>query len=549
MREPARWGRRTVATVTVVALAVGVTLVASTTGPAPGPPTAARSNDPVVACRDLRAGAMVACLHGNDAPPPGVSLYHRPTLQELEARSSLRSPNPRLRGLAGLEQATTGQAAAEPAAVECIGNGTSGNRIQAIYARAVGATDRYSSLLPSLRQWAAEADQAVWLSAGQTGGGKRLRFVTDGDCQLDVDQVLLTALAAGDFGQMRTELQVLGYNRGDRKYLVWFDAAEGICGLGEVYGDTRPGQENHNNGGPMYARVDAPCFQYAELHEIFHNLGAVQPDAPNPSAAWHCTDEADVMCYDDDGAGPVVMANVCPPEHEALLDCGDDDYFSTDPPAGNYLASHWNTADSSFLQDDDAPRPAQLSLTGAATITYGGQADLRGRLTDEQAATGIEGEQVNLLANPAGPAEESGAGSATSGADGVVGFTPAPAATTSYRASFPGSGEHGIADSARVTVSVRPRVSARPKDSTVAYGQTITVTGAVSPNHHGQRVYLQRLVGGRWKGAASAVLTAASGYALRAKARARGRLTYRVAKSADADHASGTSRTFAVTVR
>jgi hypothetical protein len=120
----------------------------------------------------------------------------------------------------------------------------------------------------------------------------------------------------------------------------------------------------------MYARVDAPCSHYAELHEIFHNLGAVQRDNPNtvqpdgpphPSASSHCTDEADVMCYDDDGAGPVVMTNVCPPEHEALLDCGNDDYFNTNPPAGNYLASHWNTADSRFLQNDAAPRPAQLT--------------------------------------------------------------------------------------------------------------------------------------------------------------------------------------------
>ena len=100
--------------------------------------------------------------------------------------------------------------------------------------------------------------------------------------------------------------------RSDRKYLVWVDAAVGICGLGEVYGDTRPGQENRNNRGPSYARVDTPCWQYAELHEIFHNLGAVQRDAPHPSAAWHCTDEADVMCYDDDGSGPTVMTVVCP---------------------------------------------------------------------------------------------------------------------------------------------------------------------------------------------------------------------------------------------
>jgi hypothetical protein len=86
----------------------------------------------------------------------------------------------------------------------------------------------------------------------------------------------------------------------------------GICGLGEVYGDTRPGPDNRNNRGPMFARGDRPCWQYAELQEIFHTFGAVQPDAP-PSAAWHCTDEADVMCYDDDGPGPVVTTNVCPP--------------------------------------------------------------------------------------------------------------------------------------------------------------------------------------------------------------------------------------------
>ena len=67
-----------------VALAIGVVLVAQT-GPAPRSPEAAGSNDPAATCRDLRAGAVAACLHGNDAPPQGVSLYERPTLQELEA--------------------------------------------------------------------------------------------------------------------------------------------------------------------------------------------------------------------------------------------------------------------------------------------------------------------------------------------------------------------------------------------------------------------------------------------------------------------------------
>ena len=489
MREPAQRARRTIATATVVALTVGVALVASTT-PDAGPPEAARAADPAAACQDLRAGAMVACLHGNDAPPQGVSLYERPTLQELEARSSLRSPDARLRGLAGLELATAASGpGADPAAVSCIGNGTSGKRIQAIYAHAVDVTDRYDSVVPALREWMAQADQAVWTSAGQTGGGKRLRFVTDRNCQLDVKRVTLTTRGDDSFSQMRTELIAKGFTRTDRKYLVWVDAAVGICGLGEVHGDTRPGPENRNNRGPSYARVDTPCWQYAELHEIFHNLGAVQRDAPHPSAAWHCTDEADVMCYDDDAGGPVVTTTVCPPEQEALLDCGDNDYFNTSPPAGNYLATHWNTANSSFLQDDDAPLPAQLSLTGAATITYGDQATLGSRLTDEQTTAGIASEKVNLFARRAGSAGELGAGTATTATDGVASFTPTPAATTTYRASFPGSGTYGTATGPQVTVTVRPTVTARPEDSTVTAGETVTVTGRVAPNHHGQREF------------------------------------------------------------
>ena len=100
-----------------------------------------------------------------------------------------------------------------------------------------------------------------------------------------------------------------------------------------------------------------------------------------------------------------------------------------------------------------------------------------------------------------------------------------------------------------MTVSVRPTVTARLQASTVTKSQTIVVTGSVAPNHHGQRVYLQRQTTGTWKGVATATLTNASTYTLKAKPPATGSFTYRVVKRADADHTSATSPTLTVTVR
>jgi hypothetical protein len=64
-----------------------------------------------------------------------------------------------------------------------------------------------------------------------------------------------------------------------------------------------------------------------------------------------CLDESDLLCGSDRSNRPVRTA--CPAKHETRLDCGHDDYFSTNPRPGSYLAKNWNVAQSEFLLRGD----------------------------------------------------------------------------------------------------------------------------------------------------------------------------------------------------
>lgn len=160
------------------------------------------------------------------------------------------------------------------------------------------------------------------------------------------------------------------------------------------------------------------------------------------------------------------------------------------------------------------------------------------------------GEPVNLFARRAGQSGEQTVGSTTSAADGTFRFTPAPAATTTYRASFPGSTTLGLAGSSSVIVGVRTRVIARRSPAGIGAGQRVTISGRVAPDHHGQRINLQRrLSSGRWGTAKTAVLSRTGRYRVKVRPPVKGRLVYRVLKPADRDHRAGISRVLTVSVR
>jgi hypothetical protein len=269
--------------------------------------------------------------------------------------------------------------------VACEADGRSGKRVQVLYLHEFGTPSRYSDYVGSIRTWAAGVDDIYDASAAETGGSRHIRYVTTPQCRVDVAEVQVPVGALGSLHRSIDALQKLGYNRTDRKYLLFADSHV-YCGIGTYIADTRPGLTNRNNGGPSYGRVDAGCWSSAVAAlETTHMLGAVLQDSPNSTGAGRCTDDYDLLCGPD-RSGKAVR-EVCPKKHENRLDCGHDDYFSTDPKPGSYLADAWNVALSEFLlrsdggddlpdapdavpapSDEPSPAPQSTTLPPSASV-------------------------------------------------------------------------------------------------------------------------------------------------------------------------------------
>ena len=302
-------------------------------------------------CPNLfRVEGSTQCTHGPDPIWPGFDMQ--------------RSVEP-----IGAQLNATGVVTPAPI---CDGDGVSGKRTQVIYARASDRADRYAQYVSSIQQWAADADKIYLNSAVKTGGVRRIRFVTDVSCNIIVANVVMTTTGDDNFGATNSELSRAGYNRSDRKYMVFVDITGVYCGIGSFDGVDTPSPQNSSNFGPDYGRTDANCWGGSvAAHEHIHNMGGVQFTAPHTSGGAHCVDEYDRMCYSDSPYYPTMQILCAGAANDLLFDCNDDDYFHTNPPGGNYLATHWNTADNEFLwrPDTSAPSGTLTSPANGALIS------------------------------------------------------------------------------------------------------------------------------------------------------------------------------------
>jgi hypothetical protein len=206
---------------------------------------------------------------------------------------------------------------------------TSDPTVHAIYLYPSNKPSRFSQFAAMFQADARQANDLIYNLYG-----RGVRFDNRAGGYLDVTAVRSSSadkkLSGGrQFNLVHNELISKGFNNPNKKYLVWLDSGSRYCGQGQLYQDTRRTQANNNNLRTTaivyrpYATGDPAtggfCRGRTALHEVGHNLGALQGVAPNAFDGAHCDDSAeDVMCYtsatSNDTGGPA-------------FDYGNDDYW------------------------------------------------------------------------------------------------------------------------------------------------------------------------------------------------------------------------------
>jgi hypothetical protein len=262
---------------------------------------------------------------------------------------------------------------------------SSTQRIRAILAVPPGGGNQ---TVAGVRDQINRANGVFFHAAVESGSpGANLRFACDGSGEVAVHVMQMTTpnSSAGWSSivqEIDAEATRQGWNKANEKFYIHYDARPGTTGAlgqGTLLIDDSDSAANANNKGGSFA-INYDSGFSTVLHEIGHNLGAVQPGAPLATGSnagygnWgHCYESWDVMCYNDRGStDPGYIVNNCPDfDH---FDCGHDSYFDAKIGAGqggqpgSYIDTHWNIGDCHARFVDNAACSSGTDTT-APTVT------------------------------------------------------------------------------------------------------------------------------------------------------------------------------------
>jgi hypothetical protein len=308
------------------------------------------------------------CTHGGDPTPPGIT-----TTTPVDINQKVNSAKAVPQLAAGTDPAAVASVVASSGTPDytafskmpvthprCFGDGVAGKRVQLVYAYYGSISQSGKDFVTSAMSTvlAGKLESFMITSSYADGSVRNIRFQHNSACNPTVRFIQLGNLGSTGIGnKVINAVKAAGLTSDDRKYMIWTNYPNAdLCGIGSLQNDDRPGTGNYNNTRAAYAVVAQQCWFYGEPHELMHNLGGVQLSAPHTSGGWHCRDEWDVMCYNDNATGSSTVngkgtyVRCTDPAKEWFYDCGKDDYFNSGTVSStNYLSKHWNASNSSFL--------------------------------------------------------------------------------------------------------------------------------------------------------------------------------------------------------
>jgi hypothetical protein len=370
------------------------------------------TTDPVVSGDSMALSAADQKLVGDDVTPLEAGLYE------------VRVPGPNLithgpdsERAMNLEEQRAGASGGigfDPGDAERAPVCSSDYFQHVLYARTPSTPDRFAQVKPQIQAAIRRMDAVLNQDAIQSGGvSADYKVLCDGSGQVRVDEF---TSPSSSFDDIVTAARAAGFNYANADYTIFFDGGNGACGVGSYIDDQRLTASNESNSGGGYGVSYKDCwFNETPMHENGHSEGAVQYGAPNSTGSGgHCNQGYDVMCYSPDGGDLRQGGLVVRCADRIHFDCNGDDYFNPSPPAGSYLATHWNLGSglNRFMVFSQASPPAGGGGVGGlltdvvGAVTGKVTALVSGRRTTAKAAPADEWQYFKVHVRPASGALE-----------------------------------------------------------------------------------------------------------------------------------------------